>query len=129
MFNGKNDKQSIKSIEVLDDVSHEDFLQECLALGVIAASLAQVQEAIEHCECDDIDLTFLKTQFSKDYDKMVGWLKEGKIEEVLNEIKGYAVAYKNAHLEAINKDYEKHKLPSALDGALSGITTDDTTLN
>ncbi len=129
MLNGKDDERRIKSIEVLDGVSHDEFLHECFSLGTIAEGLAQIHEMIDHCECDGINLTSIKTQFAKDYKKMVGWLKEGKIEEVFNEVKAYIIAYEAAHLTAFNKDYENHKMPSVLEGPLTGITKDDIILN
>jgi hypothetical protein len=124
-FDDEMGEPRIKSIKVFDGVTHDQFLEECFALGTVAAGLAQIQTAINSCDCDEIDLASMKEEFSKDYEKMVQWLKEGEIEDVFNEMKGYVVAYKAAH----SKIDTHSVLPHVLDGPLTGLIPDPSILN
>jgi hypothetical protein len=123
-FDDDIEEPRIKSIEVFDGVTSDQFLEECFALGTVAAGLAQIQAAIENCDCEKVDLATMKEEFAKDYEKMVQWLKEGKLNEVFNEIKGYVVAYKSAHSKVFAEEDQHTKLPHVLDGPLSGIIPD-----
>lgn len=129
MANEKDDKPCIESIKVFDDVKDDEFLQECFLLGTVAAGLVHIKDAIMNCKCENVVLIPIKDQFSKDYEKMIQSLKEGKLEEVFNEVKAYMLAYAAAHSTTSCGEGKGSESPFEMSGPLVGITKDDTKLN
>lgn len=128
MFNEEDDKQRIKRITIIEGTTDDQFLQECFALGTVASGLAQIEEAINSCECEGVDLTDMKKQFPMDYKRMVKSMKRGELEKVYDEIKAYMVAYKAAHLLVLDEN-DDDKLASVLNGPLCGVPSKEQILH
>ncbi len=128
MFNEKGDEQRIKRITTIEGTTDDQFLQECFSLGALAAGLAEMEEAINNCECKDVDLSDIKKQFPTDYKKMIKSIKRGELEKVYNELKAYLVAYKTAHLLVLDKG-DIDRLASVLNGPLCSVPSNEKILH
>jgi hypothetical protein len=115
MVNKKDDEQRIKQITAVEGITDDQFLEECWSLGIVAAGLAQLEVAIQTCECEGINLVPVKKEFPADYKKIIKLMKEGKLEKALDKIKPYVLAYKTAHLTIFQ---EGDEMPSILKGPL-----------
>jgi hypothetical protein len=117
-------KKVIDNIVLLDDVTDEEFLDECFGLGMVAQGIVQIEDIINGCECKDVDMETVKENFTKSLPGLMEKLKAGEIEEVYNDIRAVMLLYARAHEHLC---HHKDENPFSMSGPLAGApdTTKD----
>jgi len=117
-------KKVMKTIEVHEGITDDEFLDECFGLGMVAQGAAQIKEMIGDCECKEEDMIVLRENLKEEFPGIMEKMKTGQMEEAYNDIRALFMLFKKVH-----SSDSADENPFSMSGPLAGTPVDKKDLN
>jgi len=98
-------KCKITKIETEEDVSDEEFLEDCSFLGHLADGLMHIKESIEDCGCIEVQkkMDALRKRVKKEYPTIIQYIKDMEMEKAYKAIDALIGDFAELHMDELKK--------------------------